>query len=353
MGLKKFILLIVFFFAIAASNAQYKFSGYVDAEFSKGTVYLSVVDDYRKISGVFPEQILNKTIPDSTGYFSFSGDNLALENKIYRIHVDTCSESDQNTTHFTGHCPNSKEVIFIANNNDTLTLPFSFDEEMFCRVVSKNEKANAFLKIDSLKHDMRFAFGTYRSEANRKINSKKWFSILQQYGEQLQEPLAELYSYTFLSDRTQPLHAYYLEDLKNNSYYEDLLQRLIEKYPNSNYTQQYSAELASDKYLVAAIKPSGFPWWVYALAVISILSILGNFFFYKKLKKANELLPSIEESLSKQEKKVLELILEDKSNKEIASVMFVSLSTVKSHINNLYKKLNVTSREDVKNLYSN
>jgi ATP/maltotriose-dependent transcriptional regulator MalT len=55
-----------------------------------------------------------------------------------------------------------------------------------------------------------------------------------------------------------------------------------------------------------------------------------------------------EATLSKQEKKVLELILEDKSNKEIANEMFVSLSTVKSHINNLYKKLNVSSREEVK-----
>lgn len=352
MNFKKIIPLALFLFVATASKAQYKFSGYVDAASSDGAIYLSAVDDYRKLSGVFPEQILNKTHSDSTGYFSFSGDNLPLENKIYRIHVDTCSENDQNTTHFLGHCPNSKEVIFIANNNDTLTLPFSFDEEMFCRVVSKNEKANAFLKIDSLKHDMSFAFGTYRSEANRRINSKKWFSILQQYGEKMQEPLAELYSYAFFSDRTQPLHAYYLEDLKTNPYYDNLLNRLTEKYPKSNYTEQYREELASDKYLVATIKPDGFSWWMYVLAAIAALSIIGNFIFYGKLKKMKGSYTLTKESLSKQEKKVLELILENKSNKEIASDMFVSLSTVKSHINNLYKKLNVSSREDVKNLYS-
>ncbi|WP_347373213.1 helix-turn-helix transcriptional regulator [Aequorivita sp. Q41] len=351
MSIKK-IIPFFFFFAITVCEAQYQFSGYVDAASTKGLVYLSVVDDYRKISGVYPEQILNKTTPDVTGFFSFSGDNLPLENRIYRIHVDLCSENDQNTTHFTGHCANSKEIVFIANNNNTLSLPFSFDEEMFCRVVSKNEKATAFLKIDSLKHDMRFAFGTYRSEANRRINSKKWFGILQQYGEQLQEPLAELYSYAFFSDRTQPLHSYYLEDLKTNTYYDDLLQRLIEKYPNSNYTEQYRAELTSDKYLVAAIKPDGFPWWFFLLGVIAGISILGNLFFYRKLQKANTFV-ALKESLSNQEKKVLELILENKSNKEIASLMFVSLSTVKSHINNLYKKLNVNSREEVKNLYSN
>ena len=236
------------------SYAQYDFSGYVDTKVTDGTIYLSVIEDYRKISGVFPEQILNKTAADSTGFFSFSGNNLPSENRIYRIHVDTCPEDDQNTTHFTGHCPNSKEIIFIANNKDTLSLPFSFDDEMFCQVISKNDKADAFLKIDSLKNDMRFAFGTYRSEANRKMNSEKWFHVLQQYGKQLNEPLAELYSYAFLSDRTQNLHAYYLEDLKTNSYYDDLLARLTEKYPNSNYTKQYNAELTSDEYIISAHK---------------------------------------------------------------------------------------------------
>jgi len=32
--------------------------------------------------------------------------------------------------------------------------------------------------------------------------------------------------------------------------------------------------------------------------------------------------------------------------------LFISLSTVKTHINNLYKKLDVTSREDIKQLFS-
>jgi len=345
------VFFIIFCLFSTLSYAQYEFSGYVDTKVTNGTIYLSVIEDYRKISGVFPEQILNKILADSTGFFSFSGNNLPLENRIYRIHVDTCPEDDQNTTHFTGHCPNSQEVIFIANNSDTLSLPFSFDDEMFCRVISKNEKADAFLKIDSLKNDMRFAFGTYRSEANRKMNSKKWFSILQEYGEQMQEPLAELYSYAFLSDRAQNLHAYYLEDLKTNSYYDDLLARLTEKYPNSTYTNQYNAELTSDKYIISSHKNGEYPAWFYLLGIVALLSIIGNFYFFRKLKKLMQQLPQLDASLSKQEKKVLELILADKSNKEIASEMFVSLSTVKSHINNLYKKLQVSSRDEVKALF--
>ena len=40
-------------------------------------------------------------------------------------------------------------------------------------------------------------------------------------------------------------------------------------------------------------------------------------------------------------------MLENKTNKEIASALFVSVSTIKTHINNLYKKLEVTSREEM------
>jgi DNA-binding CsgD family transcriptional regulator len=45
--------------------------------------------------------------------------------------------------------------------------------------------------------------------------------------------------------------------------------------------------------------------------------------------------------------------LEDKSNKDIADTLFVSLSTVKTHVNNVYRKLNVQTRDEVKNLFNN
>ncbi|MEZ4858316.1 MAG: helix-turn-helix transcriptional regulator [Flavobacteriaceae bacterium] len=346
----KTLFLIAFILISSCTLGQYQFSGKVSSELKEGKVYLSTVEDYRKISGVYSEQIINMTLPDSLGNFSFQGDNLPVENKMYRIHVDTCSDEEQSLNHFSGHCANSKEVVFIANNTDILSFPFSFDNEMFCRIVSSNDKAHLFLKIDSLKHEMRFAFGTYRSEANRSLNTKKWFTILQEYGQTLKEPLAELYIYSFLSDRTNDLHEYYLEDVKVNPYYENLRIRLKEKYPESPYTKQYEAELEADEFLVNRNK--GFPWWIYFLGTFAALSILGNFYFFGKWRQLNKASKSTE-TLSKQEQRVMELILEDKTNKEIADALFVSVSTVKTHINNLYKKMNVSSREELKKLTIN
>jgi LuxR family maltose regulon positive regulatory protein len=50
------------------------------------------------------------------------------------------------------------------------------------------------------------------------------------------------------------------------------------------------------------------------------------------------------EPLSERELEVLALIAAGKSNKEIAARLFVSTSTVKTHINNLYRKLGARSR---------
>ncbi len=50
--------------------------------------------------------------------------------------------------------------------------------------------------------------------------------------------------------------------------------------------------------------------------------------------------------LSPREKEILALINEGLSNKEIAAKLFISLSTVKTHINNIYKILEVKNRRE-------
>lgn len=351
MRLKVFIL---FLFGFSFSYAQYSFSGYIEPEEWQNAVYLSIVEDYRKISGVYSEQIIAKTSADSTGFFEFKGNMLSTNNRIYRIHVDNCSEATQDANHFNGHCSDSKAIIFIANNTDTLKLPFSFENQVFCDIESTNAKANAFVRIDSLKADMRFAYGEFRSEANRKLNNKKWFKTLQNFGQSLEEPLAELYIYAYLSDRASDLHSYYFKDLLENNYYNNLQERLLAKYSESTYASQYKNELASDKFMLQASKAEAKSFnWVYILLTLLLLSVLLNvFLILQKQKAKKETSNKLKEKLSKQERVVLELILQNKSNKDIAESLFLSVSTVKTHTNNIYKKLNVQSREESKSLFS-
>jgi LuxR family transcriptional regulator, maltose regulon positive regulatory protein len=53
---------------------------------------------------------------------------------------------------------------------------------------------------------------------------------------------------------------------------------------------------------------------------------------------------AIREPLSERELEVLVLLAAGKSNRQIASELFVALSTVKTHIKNIYGKLDVRNR---------
>lgn len=49
-------------------------------------------------------------------------------------------------------------------------------------------------------------------------------------------------------------------------------------------------------------------------------------------------------NLTKREYEILELLVKGHSNAEIAEILFLSLSTIKTHVSNLYDKLNVKRR---------
>ncbi|MFT5848489.1 LuxR C-terminal-related transcriptional regulator [Psychroserpens sp.] len=343
---------IIFFFG-NITVAQHHFEGHIDNERWQNDIYLSVIEDYRTLDGINDEQIITKVKSDSSGFFKFDQNQLDINQKIYKLHVDNCASFNQSGNHFDGHCTDYSDILFIAKRTDSITFPLSFDAQMFCNIVSNNPKTSAFIQIDSLKEDMKFAYSEFRSKANRELNNKKWFKTLQDYGKDMDEPLAELYIYAFLSDRGNQLHSYYLEDLKTNSYYDELLERLQNTYPNSSYTKQYEEELTSDKFIVfSSEEKSSFNWSYLWIGLLIASTLLNLWFLISAKKKKSQQQVDATAQLTRQEQNVLDLLLGDNTNKDIAEVLFVSVSTVKTHVNNVYKKLNVNSREKLKSLFS-
>lgn len=329
-------------------SGQYHFEGQLAQDSLRKTVYLSVIEDYRKLSRTYLEQIFRKTTTDSLGYFRFEGSNLSGDNRIFRIHIDDCPDSSSNSNHLFSGCSDIKSVTFIANNRDTIVFPKTFANEVLCDISSTNPKSDALLQVDALKEEMSFDFADFRSIANRKLNTKKWFEHLQRFGRELNEPLAELYIYDFLSDRRNDTYPYYLNDVAENDYYTDLESRLENTYENTAFTQLYADEIAVDRNLRTQKSTNHFDWkWIFA--GLLGLSVLLNLFLFKKSRQKN---PKHRLwKLTAQERKIVDNILNDKTNKEIATALFISHSTVKTHINNLYKKMNVSSRDEIKGLF--
>ncbi len=90
--------------------------------------------------------------------------------------------------------------------------------------------------------------------------------------------------------------------------------------------------------------------------VISVF-ILSQIFYTKKQEQSllniNVKMPSefIEQyKISKRESEIISLILKEMSNEEIGKKLFISLSTVKNHIHNIFQKTGVKKRREIVHL---
>ncbi|MDX1471423.1 MAG: helix-turn-helix transcriptional regulator, partial [Flavobacteriaceae bacterium] len=83
---------------------------------------------------------------------------------------------------------------------------------------------------------------------------------------------------------------------------------------------------------------------VYILLIIAIIGFLAlvfgsRYYAHKKEQRLHSLTP--------RELEVFKYAQNGKTNKEIASLLNVESSTIKSHIKNIYKKLQISSRRDL------
>ncbi len=85
-------------------------------------------------------------------------------------------------------------------------------------------------------------------------------------------------------------------------------------------------------------------WKLYlagGILLFAALSLYG-YLFYKR-----HAILKIWRELSQREMDIVGLILSGKSNKEVALALDIELSTVKTHVNNIYAKLGVNNRKDL------
>lgn len=132
---------------------------------------------------------------------------------------------------------------------------------------------------------------------------------------------------------------------RNMEFYVALLKDLKES--DMAPTEYLFLENKLSKFLIneAEIKYAYSKW---LNIILGILLIILCVFIAKSKRKETPVL-----SLSKQETTIKTMIIEGKSNKEIAEELFISLSTVKTHITNIYKKLNISNRVDLISKFKN
>jgi len=86
----------------------------------------------------------------------------------------------------------------------------------------------------------------------------------------------------------------------------------------------------------------------YYISAVALLFLIAGFFIskYKQPVSGDHIANAALLNLTERELSILQLITEGKSNKEIAAISYVEVSTVKTHINNIYSKLGLSSRRE-------
>jgi len=100
---------------------------------------------------------------------------------------------------------------------------------------------------------------------------------------------------------------------------------------------------------------SSYPYIAVLIAGFSLILII--IWLRTEKRKIQNLINSIQNNsdkskkidlLTKRQKQVFELILQNKSNKQISQELFIELSTLKTHINKIYKTLEIKNRKEVR-----
>ncbi|WP_085296754.1 helix-turn-helix transcriptional regulator [Cognaticolwellia mytili] len=88
--------------------------------------------------------------------------------------------------------------------------------------------------------------------------------------------------------------------------------------------------------------------YIDSLLLVPFLLLTLSFGIFIEQNKRKETLKSIDKfGLTAREKEVTQMILNKMKNQDIADTMYVELSTIKTHINKIYKKVAVKNRKEL------
>jgi len=131
------------------------------------------------------------------------------------------------------------------------------------------------------------------------------------------------------------------EVLNHTAFYKDFLVELKNANIDSNEFLFLENEILKMSLVQESKKQSSFFKILFTfLGVLALFCLVFVFKFFRRKEEVQIL-------LTKQENVIKNLVLSGKTNKEIASELHISLSTVKTHLHNIFKKLNISNRNEL------
>jgi DNA-binding CsgD family transcriptional regulator len=267
------------------------------------TAYFSRVPDFNKMYLASEDILIGESNLDSIGHFLFRY-RTARPEGLYRIHF--IKKNTPKLSIIIGG-PDENHGFFVAENGSAILIKNGMSGQRF----EASDQENAILN---------FMFKTIKS---KDLDDKEKNARLLQLADSAQQPVLALLSIyeTFNLTRAQ------LEKAGS------ITQRFS---GNSSYSQKLMVKDVFSWQVVSTL--------LVALIIISIFIARGIRFRRKYRSR------KIREMLSQREWEIVNLMLENKTNKEVAELLNIEVSTVKTHINNIFSKVGIKNRSDLQKM---
>ncbi|HMT30238.1 MAG TPA: LuxR C-terminal-related transcriptional regulator [Bacteroidia bacterium] len=268
-------------------------------------VYISLVSDFNQMYTASNKLIVAEAKIDSNGFFKTTFP--ASENEsLYRLHI--IKNGDPISTLIIGS-REENHVFFISRHSDLIELTDSGRDRVLSQQdISGGGKSNIELNefLTALK-----------SDEIRRENLKEIFINV---ADSSTSPVVGLLA----------VHSAFGLSSKQKS----RINKILDRYDKSN---SYGSRIFEE------YKPAGNAYST--VLIILILLVFSSYMGIRVFQKHKS--AKIKSLLSQRETSIVQLMLEGKSNKEIASTFNIELSTVKTHVNNVYAKLKINDRKEL------
>lgn len=348
----------ILFFGLCAfclpftAQAKYTIQGTVNfVDDWQPTIYLAAIDKLDKLTDYYrtsADLVVSVAPIQADGSFILTGDNLPSESRFYRLYLLKEDSREYETCLFVS--VNDHNFIHLILHNDS-QLKITADQEAYSPfgnyLINGDGENLAMRQLADIVYPS-FDFYKFQFQTERKLSEEKLQQNLKYFSDTCHSPIVSLAAVV-----NTDFDLYFETD---RYFYEDFGERLKKELPHSSYTKNYFRKLN----YYGFEETNALPSWVFlslGFFAISLLIMSGlTFYFYKKSKTISSTSPpktttediaNLYDKLTLKEREILGLIQEGKANKEIANQLFIGVSTVKSHINKIYSKLEVKSRKEV------
>lgn len=306
-------------------------------------LFLSKNNSLNEFKFISVDQIVKRIDIDVNNEFSISSSYLTDDYAFYRIYFVPNMEAN---LHLANAPKNRNYFYTYLNKNSTLTFNIkSTDSLLYNTNIISNDTIN-YQIINFEKKYYELFIEYYECNTNTKESEhlkQNLDNFVEEYFENCKNVMLKYFIYATFEINEEIPH----------KKLELLYKEMKKEYPNSIYTVDLKNEISQRKILSNMNYYTVFRSLTIILAITNLIS-LALLFLYRKEKKSIDNSSSQNLSiLTKQEIKIFELLIEGKSNKEIAEVNFIEVSTVKTHISNIYRKLNVENRKDLIKISNN